>query len=262
MAFIAANGLTVNYDLRGPIGAPVVMFANSLGTSLAAWDPQVAALAQRYRILRYDMRGHGLTDCPQGPYAIDQLAEDAAALLEALQFERVHLCGLSVGGMVAQRLAVRAPKRIASLTLCDTASVIGPPKIWDDRVIAIRAGGMTSIVDGVLARWFTEGFRKANPVTVRGYANMLTRTPVEGYAGCCLAIRDADLRGDAAQIECPALVIVGEEDLATPPSAARELAGAIKGAHFTLIEGAAHIPIAERPDAITGLLNEFLTATR
>lgn len=262
MAFIAANGLTVNYDLRGPVGAPTIMFANSLGTSLAAWDQQVVALAQRYRILRMDMRGHGLTDCPAGPYTIDQLADDALAVLDALQIERVHFCGLSIGGMVAQRIAAKAPRRIASVALCDTASQIGPPKIWDDRVAAVRAGGMAAIVDGVLGRWFTETFRDEHPVTVRGFANMLTRTPVEGYAGCCLAIRDADLRPDAARIKCPALVIVGEEDLATPPSAAQELANAIKGAHFTLIEGAAHIPIAERPDAITGLLHEFLAAAR
>jgi 3-oxoadipate enol-lactonase len=121
---------------------------------------------------------------------------------------------------------------------------------------------MAAIVDGVLARWFTQAFRDSHPVEVRGFANMLARTPVEGYAGCCLAIRDADLRGDAAHIKCPALVIVGEDDLATPPSAAQELAGAINGAHFTLIEGAAHIPIAERAEAITGLLGEFLTMAR
>ena len=262
MAFIAANGLTVNYDLRGPVGAPVVMFANSLGTSLAAWDAQVATLAQRYRILRYDMRGHGLSEAPPAPYTMDQLADDALALVAALQLERVHFCGLSIGGMVAQRLAAKAPRHIASVTLCDTASVIGPPKIWDDRVAAIRSGGMAAIVEGVLARWFTDGFRKDSPVVVRGFANMLARAPVEGYAGCCLAIRDADLRSDAARIRCPTLVVVGEEDVVTPPSAAQELAAAIKGAHVTLIEGAAHIPIAERPDAVTGLLSEFLGTAR
>jgi 3-oxoadipate enol-lactonase len=252
----------VNYDLRGPLGAPVVMFANSLGTSLASWDQQVATLAQRYRILRYDMRGHGLTEAPPAPYTMDQLADDALALLAALQLERAHFCGLSIGGMVAQRVAAKAPQRIASVVLCDTASAIGPPKVWDDRVAAVRAGGMAAIVDAVLARWFTAAFRAGSAPALKGFATMLARTPVEGYAGCCLAIRDADLRGDAAQLRCPTLVVVGEEDVVTPPSAAQELAAAIKGAHITLIEGAAHIPIAERPDAITGLLGEFLSTAR
>ena len=262
MAFIAANGITMNYDLRGPLGAPVVMFANSLGTSLASWDQQVATLAQRHRILRYDMRGHGLSEAPPGAYTMDQLADDALGLVAALQLERVHFCGLSIGGMVAQRVAAKAPQRIASVVLCDTASVIGPPKVWDDRVAAVRAGGMAAIVDAVLARWFTAEFRAGAAPELKGFATMLARTPVEGYAGCCLAIRDADLRVDAAQIKCPTLIVVGEEDVVTPPSAAQELAGAIKGAHITLIEGAAHIPIAERPDAITGLLGEFFKAAR
>lgn len=262
MAFIQANGITVNYDLRGPIGAPTIMFANSLGTSLAAWDQQVAALAQRYRILRYDMRGHGLTDCPPGPYEILGLVDDAVALLHALDIPRVHFCGLSIGGMVAQSIAAEAPNRIASVVLCSTASVIGPPKIWDDRVAAVRAGGMAAIVDGVLARWFTEKFRNEHAAEARGFANMLARTPVEGYAGCCLAIREADLRYEAGEMVCPALVIVGEEDQATPPSAAQALAASIRGAQFALVEGAAHIPIAERPDAVTGLIHEFLTAAR
>jgi 3-oxoadipate enol-lactonase len=160
--------------------------------------------------------------------------------------------------MVAQRLAAVAPRRVASVILCDTASVIGPPQIWDDRIAAVRAGGMAAIVDGVLGRWFTPAFRKDNPVVTRGFALMLERTPVEGYAGCSGAIRDADLRADAARIACPALVIVGDQDVATPPAAAEALARSIDGASCAVIEGAAHIPIAERPEEVNGLIAEHM----
>ncbi|HYD70131.1 3-oxoadipate enol-lactonase [Azospirillum sp.] len=260
MPFVRAADLTVHYDLSGPAGAPVVLFANSLGTNFHVWDPQAAHLAGRYRALRYDMRGHGLTDLtPVGDgYLIGQLAADALALLDALGIGRVHVCGLSIGGMVAQLLGSVAAERVASLVLCDTASRIGPPQIWDDRVAAIRHDGLASLRDGVMARWFTEATRAQRPNLVRGAANMLTRTPAEGYVGCSLAIRDADLREDAARIRCPTLVLVGDQDLATPPAAARELAASIPGARLAVIEGAGHIPTLEQPDAVNAHLAAFL----
>jgi 3-oxoadipate enol-lactonase / 4-carboxymuconolactone decarboxylase len=262
MPFVRANDLTVHYDLSGPVGAPVVMFANSLGTSFHVWDPQEAALAGNYRVLRYDKRGHGLTDCPparDGGYSIDLLAEDARALLDALGIARVHFCGLSIGGMIGQKLAAVAPERVASLVLCDTANRIGPPSLWDQRIAAVRGSGLAAIADAILERWFTPGFLHER-AEARGAANMLTRTPADGYVGCCLAIRDADLRADDRRITSPTLVIVGDQDASTPPAAARELVETIAGARLEVIENAAHIPTLEQPERLTALLVDFLAA--
>ncbi len=263
MAFIRAGELTVHYDLAGPTEGPVLAFANSLGTSFHVWDAQAAALAGRFRIVRYDMRGHGLTECPPAAadgagYTIDGLADDALALFDALAIDRFHFCGLSIGGMVGQRLAAKAPRRVNSLILCDTANRIGPPEMWDQRVAMVREGGLEGIADGVLERWFTADFLSRRADEARGYANMLTRTPADGYIGCCLAIRDADLRPDDERIGCATLVVCGAEDQATPPEAARELTLTIDGARLEIIEGAGHISCVERPREVTDLISEFV----
>ena len=258
MAFVRAGDLVVHYELDGRADGPVVLFANSLGTNFHVWDAQAAALAGRFRVLRYDMRGHGLTDCPPGPYSIAQLGDDARALLDALDIETAHVCGLSIGGLVAQRLAATVPERVRSLVLCDTANVIGPPSRWDDRIAAIRKGGLQGIVDAVLKAWFTSGFLAAQPDIARGVSNMLTRTPAEGYIGCCHALREADLRADDARIACPTLVVVGDQDAATSPEQARALCAAIKGARLEIMSPAAHIPTIEQPEAMNRLLLDFL----
>ncbi len=263
MPFIEADRLVVHYEIAGPVGAPVIMFANSLGTNFHVWDPQVAVLSRRYRVLRYDKRGHGLTELPiaADPVAdIDRYVDDAIALIDMLGIEAVNFCGLSIGGMIGQRLAARSRRRVKSLLLCDTASRIGPPSIWDDRVAAIRKGGMAAIVDGVMARWFTDDFRAREAATVRGFATMLARTPVEGYAAACLAIRDADLSADGAKITCPALVLVGDQDRATPVASAKALCDGIAGAQLVVVPRAAHIPTIERPDAVVDALSAFLEA--
>jgi 3-oxoadipate enol-lactonase len=260
MSFIRAGGLAVHYDLSGPEGAEVVMFGNSLGTNFHVWDPQAAALSRRYRVLRYDKRGHGLTETPaEEAYTIAQLAADAAALLDALGIERVHFCGLSIGGMIGQKLAATAPRRVASLALCDTANRIGPPQLWNDRIAAIRAAGsVAAIASATLARWFTPGFLAANEAVGAGYHAMLSRTPAAGYIGCALAIRDEDLASDDARIESPTLVIVGEQDSATPVASAQALAAAIRGARLAIVADAAHISPIEQPERLTALLSEFL----
>jgi 3-oxoadipate enol-lactonase len=260
MAFVRAGDLVVHYELSGPPGRPVILFANSLGTSYHVWDAQAAALADRFRVLRYDMRGHGLTDCPPGPYTIAQLGDDARALLDALGVGPVHVCGLSIGGMVAQRLAATAGARVLSLALCDTANRIGPPGRWDDRVAAVSKGGLESIADAVLKVWFTQDFLARRPDDARGMANMLLRTPAAGYIGCCLALRDADLRADDAKIGCPTLVVVGDQDVATSPDAARALSAAIGGARLEVLVQAAHIPAVEQPAALSRLLGDFFDA--
>jgi 3-oxoadipate enol-lactonase len=263
MPFLRAGDIVTHYRFDGPPEAPVVLLANSLGTNFHMWDAQAAVLSRHYRVLRYDMRGHGLSDATPpggaGPgYTLDQLAQDALGLLDGLAIDRVHFCGLSIGGMVAQRCTALAPARVASLILCDTASRIGPPSLWDDRVAAIGRAGLAGIRDGVLARWFTEDFRRRHPVELQGFGNMLVRTPAEGYVGCCLAIRDADLRPCLAAIKCPTLVIVGDQDLATPPALARELHDGIAGSQFAVIDNAAHVPAVEQPEALNALLAGFL----
>lgn len=262
MPFIDAGGLTVHYDLTGPADAPVILFANSIGTGFHIWDAVAAELAQRWRVLRYDMRGHGLSEAPPladgAGWSMDDLAGDAVALLDALGIGKAHLCGLSIGGMMAQRFAVRSPQRLGRLILCDTAALIGPPTLWDDRIAAIRAKGLGSLAEGVMARWFTERFRTERPEQIRGYVTMFGRNSADGYIGCALAIRDADLRADAAHITAPTLVVVGDRDVATTPAQARELANAIPGAKFALVEGAAHIPCVEQPAALARLIKDFL----
>jgi 3-oxoadipate enol-lactonase len=260
MAFVRAGDLVVHYELGGRRDGPTVLFANSIGTSLQVWAPQAAALADRFRVLRYDMRGHGLTDSPPGPYTMAQLADDARALLDALDIDSAHVCGLSIGGLVAQRLAAAAPERVRSLVLCDTANVIGPPSRWDDRIALVTKGGLAGIADAALKIWFTAGFLSVRPEVARGMANMLIRTPLDGYIGCCHALRDADLRGDDAKIACPTLVVVGDQDASTSPAMARELCAAIRGARLEIIAQAAHIPTIEQPDALNRLLLEFLEA--
>ncbi|ALG74039.1 3-oxoadipate enol-lactonase [Azospirillum thiophilum] len=262
MPFIEAAGITQHYDLTGPADAPVLLFANSIGTSFHIWDAVMPHLSQRYRILRYDMRGHGLTQATpvtgDSGYSMDMLADDAAGLMDALGIARAHVCGLSIGGMMAQRLAVKAADRVHGLVLCDTAGQIGPPSVWTDRIAAIRARGMSAIAEGVMARWFTAGFRDSRPDQIRGYTAMVARISEDGYVGCAMAIRDADLRADTAGIKAPTLVICGEEDVVTPPDLARELAARIPGARLELLPGAAHIPGVEKPAELAALIDGFL----
>ena len=263
MPCIEAGGLVTNYELSGPAGAETILFANSLGTDLRIWDAVAAVLGQRYRVLRYDMRGHGLSDCPPVAddakgYRMEDLASDALALLDKLGIAKVHACGLSIGGMVVQAMAYRAPDRIASVMLCDTGSRIGTPEMWDQRIRGIRHGGLAGISDGILARWFTETFRAEQPLALRYYRNMLERTPDDGYVGCCGAIRNTDLSKQAAAIRAPTLVMVGDQDLATPPSQAAELAKAIPGARLEIIKQAGHIPCVEQSQRVIQLIEGFL----
>jgi 3-oxoadipate enol-lactonase len=259
MAFVRAGELTVHYTFDGPPGAPVVLLGNSLGTNFHLWDEIVPALARTMRVLRYDMRGHGLSDAGHSDaYAMQELADDAIALLDALDIPRVRYMGLSIGGLVGQALAASYPARVDALVLCATANQIGPPSVWDDRIATIRAGGLAAIAPGVMQRWFTARTHAERPDLIRGFTNMLERTTLRGYVGCALAIRDADLRAADATIACPTLVVSGIEDAVTPPSAGETLCNAIPGARFLAIDGTAHIIAAERPDALLAGAAEFL----
>ena len=260
MPFVRAGDITIHYLIEGPESASVVMFSNSLGTSLAMWDAQAAALRGKYRVLRYDTRGHGLSDAPAGDYTMDMLADDAAALVKALKIPRVHLCGISLGGMMGQRLAAQAPSLLASLILCDTASTM-VPAVWDERMAAIRKAGSIDVTTaGTMERWFTAAFPARDPAMIAGIKNMYRRTPFDGYLGCATAIRNMDLREDGPKIACPTLVIVGEEDPSTPVASAQSLNKAIKGSTLKIIPQAAHISPIEQADAVTRAVGDFLAA--
>jgi 3-oxoadipate enol-lactonase len=241
-----------------PDGRPALVFTNSLGTDLRVWDPLLPELAWRGRRLRFDQRGHGLSDCPPGPYTIDNLADDLEALLDERGIGRTVLVGLSVGGMIAQAFAARRPERVAALVLCDTAHRIGSAEMWQTRIDALQAGGIESLAEPILERWFSARFRTGRPAELALWRNMLTRTPLQGYVATCAAIRDADLTEGAARLVMPTLCLVGSEDGATPPALVRELAALLPAAHFAEIPGAGHLPSVEAPAAMGRLIADFL----
>lgn len=248
--------MTLHYRLDGPEGAPPLMLCNSLGTTLEMWDPQVPALATRFRLVRYDRRGHGRSPVPPGPYSIDDLGRDVVALLDDLGIERASFCGLSIGGMVGMWLASEAPDRVHRLVLCCTAPILPPREQWLERAATVRAHGVSAIADAVLTRWFTPVAPRALRETFRA---MLVATPSEGYAGCCEALADLDLRDRLAAIEAPTLVVTGAEDPVAPPEAGELLAASIAGAHHVTVAGAAHIANAEQPSAFTQHVLAHLT---
>ncbi|TMG94951.1 MAG: 3-oxoadipate enol-lactonase [Betaproteobacteria bacterium] len=257
MPFLDLAGARFHYRIDGPAAAPVVMLSNSLGTNLAMWDSQLASLKTRYRLLRYDSRGHGESAVTSGPYTIEQLAGDALALLDALEIERANFCGLSMGGMIGQWLGAHAPRRLGKLVLANTTAKIGSPETYNARIDAVRNGGMVAITDAVLARWFTPAFLTASPIAVARVRAMLDATPPDGYVACCEAIRDMDQRETVGGIGVPTLVIAGTHDVPTPPTDARFLADRIKGARYVELP-AAHLSNIEAAPAFTSALIDFI----
>lgn len=257
---ITANGISVQYTLNGPAGAPVVTFSHSLATDLAMWEPQAAALASKYRVLRYDTRGHGGTDAPPGAYTLEQLAEDARALLAALGVERTHFVGLSMGGMIGQVLALQHPEMLRSLVLCDTSSRIPPEAwpTWDERIRVAEARGMEPHVEPTVGRWFTPPFVAQHPEVVDKVRAMIRQTKPQGYVGCCHAIRALDLTEELHRIGIPTLVIVGEDDPGTPVAASRTIHERIKGSQLVILKSAAHLSNLEQAEAFNAALTEFL----
>ncbi len=248
----------MHVQVSGPPGAPPLLLLHSIGTSLHVWDAPAALLEDRFRLIRIDQRGHGLTSVTPGPTTIDTLARDALAALDALGVGRAHVAGLSLGGMVAQAIAAIAPDRALSLIPVDTAMAIPPPQSWHARAAAIRAGGMAAIADGVIPRWVTPDFM-AEPAT-SGLRQMLLRTDPEGYAAAAEAIAAADLTDATSSLRLPTLVIVGDQDVATPIAAAEAIRDAIPGALIEIIAGAAHISTVERPAEVAGAIGRFLAS--
>ena len=255
------DGIHIHYQRKGHANAPLVVFANSLGTDLRIWNGVLDCLGGRIQSICYDKRGHGLSDAPAAPYTLDNHIDDLAGLLDHLRVDRAIFCGVSVGGMIALGLAARRPGMVRGLILCDTAHKIGSDDLWNQRIEAIRRNGMESIADSVLERWFSPSFRQALPEAVAGWRNMLVRTPVDGYVGTCAALRDADLTADAKKLNVPVRCLCGSEDGATPPGLVRSMSNLIPRSRFQLVDGAGHLPCIEGPDQLAAVIRDLIEET-
>lgn len=254
---ITGDGCRIAYRFDGPEDAPVLMLSNSLGTNFAMWEPQMAAWTRDFRVLRYDQRGHGVSAAPAGAYSLDRLGRDVVELLDALGLSKVHFCGLSLGGMVGQWLGVQAPERIDRLVLANTSSWMGPPSGWDARIVLVREQGMAPLAEASVERWFTPEFVAAAPDAVASIVSTLEATDPVGYAGCCAAIRDMDMRPLVGLIRRPVLVIGGLCDPSTPPAHSEALAAAILGARIEMLK-AAHLANTEQPSAFAEAVRTHL----
>lgn len=254
---IRTNGIDTHYSVEGD--GPWLTMSHSLASDSSMWEAQAKRLARRFKVLRYDTRGHGGSEAPKGPYTLEQLADDTKALFDALGITRTHWVGLSMGGMIGQVFALKYPGVLASMVLADTTSraAANAAQMWGDRVRVAREKGMEALVEGTLSRWFTEPYRKAHPQVVEGVAAGIRATPVEGYAGCCEAIAKIDVTDRLKSIDCPTLVIVGEEDQGTPVEAARAIQANIPGAELEIIPKAAHLSNIEQREAFDRALDRF-----
>jgi len=256
MPFVEVGELRTHYALTGDKEQALV-FSNSLGTDFSMWDPQTAELERSFRVLRYDTRGHGKSSVTPGDYSIEQLGRDVLGLLDSLGLERVHFCGLSMGGMIGIWLGIHAPGRLRRLVLCNTAARIGTKDLWNGRIATVRKDGMKLVAAAVVERWFTPEFRASSAEQVARAQRMLESSPPEGYAACCAAIRDMDQRDAVAQIKAPTLVIYGESDPVVPASEAHFLTEHIGGASEVEL-AAAHLSNVEQADAFTEAVSKFL----
>ena len=256
------GGVTIHYRDEGPRDAPVLVFSNSLGTDLRVWDKVLPHLPAGLRFVRYDKRGHGLSTNPPGPWSMADNVADLAALLDSLGVSGAAVCGLSIGGLIAQGLATMRPDLIRVMILQDTAAKIGNDEMWSSRINAIsEARSIEAVAEGVLERWFSAAFRAQPSGEFALWRNMLLRTPVDGYLRQAEAIRATDYREATSQLKLPVLAMVGAEDGSTPPALVRETADRIDGARFELIEGAGHLPGVERPEHVAALMAAFLRET-
>lgn len=262
MQFAELNNVTLHYQvLSAQANKPVLVFINSLGTDFRIWRDVIINFAGDFAMIAYDKRGHGLSSTGNSPYIMDDHVSDLIALLDYLNVKNAILCGVSVGGMIAQGVFGIRPDLISGLVLCDTGHKIGTAEMWNERISAVKTGNIEALAEGTMARWFSPDFHEEQPAALQGYHNMLVRQPVEGYAGTCEAIRDADYTAIAKSITVPTLCVVGDQDGATPPDLVAELAGLIADLEFEIIEGAGHIPSIEQADKLSDLMKKFF-ATR
>jgi len=255
---LKANGIEINYQIEGD--GPVVTFSHSLACNLSMWDEQAQGLEGRFRVLRYDTRGHGQTEAPAGAYTLDQLAEDLKGLLDGLGIAETHFVGLSMGGMVGQELALRHPDRVKALVLANTTSGYPAEGVanWDQRIAAVREGGLASIADAVMQRWFHEEFRRMQPATVARWRDRVASTDRQGYLGWCEAIKRHDTTARLRQIRKPTLVIAGELDAGTPVAMSQLIAREIPNARLIVLPQASHLSVLEQPVAFEAAVQGFL----
>lgn len=254
----AGEPVDLGFEAAGDPADPTVVLLGSLGSDLSMWDAQVPRLAERFHVVRVDLRGHGRSPVPPGPYTVPELAGDVTRLLDRLGRPHAHLVGLSLGGMVAMWLAAYEPARVDRLALLATSARLGSPEDWRERAATVRAGGTEAVADAVLARWLTPAFAAASPEVAARLRAMLVATPDEGYAGCCEAIGAMDLRGDLDNVVARTLVIAGADDPATPPTHAEDIATRVAHAHVAVLQPAAHLLNVEQGDEVTRLIVEHL----
>jgi 3-oxoadipate enol-lactonase len=259
MPFADLPDARIHYTLTGPTAAPVIVFSNSLGATLSMWDLQAAAFSDRFRVLGYDTRGHGESSVSPGPYSIEQLGKDVLGLLDSLRLDRVHFCGLSMGGQIGQWLGLNAAARLGKLVLCNTGAKIGNDENWNARIETVRAKGMKEVAPAVVARWFTPSYKERHPEVVATALRALESNSPYGYAACCAAVRDFDTRDSISRLRAPALVITGVHDSATPPAQGRFLAEKIPAAHYAELN-AAHLSNIEDCDQFNRELADFLAS--
>lgn len=257
MTAVRSDGCRIAYRVSGPEGAPPVVLLHALGADMGMWEPQREALEAGHRVVRLDLRGHGGSDAPPGPYTVELVAGDVLAVCDEIGLAPFHLCGLSLGGLVALWLAARRPERIRSAAFCNTAPRIGTREIWEERIEAIREGGMEAIREMALSRFFGGAFAAAHPEVVEAAGDTLVSTPMEGYLGCCEALRDADLRPEVPDISIPSLVVGGRHDVSTPPEEAHRLHERIPGSELVVLE-TGHLSNLEQPEAFNRALLSFL----
>ena len=254
------NGLTLHAVESGSVTGPAVVFAHALGSDLTMWDAVVAKLPQSLRLIRMDMRGHGKSPCPEGPYPMGDLVGDAARCLDRLGVKDCVVVGLSIGGIIAQGLAAERLDLVRGLVMSNTAAKIGTPSIWEDRIKAVRDGGFDTMVEATMQRWFSRATHRDHPEVVNVARARMHATPTTGYLGCMEAIANTDLYESTVRLRLPTLVIAGSEDGSTPADLVRETAGLIPGARFHLVRGAGHMPPVENPDEFTEILSSFLVS--
>ena len=259
MPFILVNDTRLHYRTDGDPAAPCVVLSNSLGTDLSMWDAQAESLARDFHVLRYDTRGHGQSGSGASPLTLDMLGRDVVALLDALAIPRAHFCGISMGGLTGQWLAIHHPQRLGKLVLANTAARVGTAEGWNSRADLVRSEGMAGVADGAAGRWFTPAFVASAPQRVGGMISRLREQDPQGYAACCNALADADLRDSVARIHCPTLVIAGRADPVTTVRDAHWLVDRIAGASLAEVD-ASHISNIEAERGFTDNLRRFLTA--
>lgn len=255
-----ANGIKINYEISGKENAPVVVLSHSLGCNLHMWDVQVEELEKDYRVLRYDMRGHGKSDAPKEKYTFEMLGKDAVELLDALGIESVHWIGLSMGGMIGQCLALDYPERLASLALCDTGAFMPDEAqpIWQERIDEAQQKGMEVRVPGTFEDWFTPEFLKRSPPELEEIRQQLVTTPVDGYVGCIWALRKLNFIDRLSEIKIPTLIMVGEQDFGTPVEASKAMQSRIENSELVIIPDAAHLSNVAKPDIFNKAMLDFL----